>query len=238
MSSASERPNPQQQLDRLEPELDLLARCVSHDLRQPLHVISGYVELVAFKHRDVFDAKGHQLVSKALDGVTRLNTMIDALVDLMRLDLHADREDAIDTNALVDAIFGKLSAQTSELGGLLERGDLPPVSGQPALLAQIFEQLLLNVLRFPGDAPPHGWVSARRLPRAVRFEVLDQGGGIDPRLHSNIFLPFGRGQDPRAGTGMGLAICRKVVDLHRGTMGLDSAPGMGSTFWFELPHQP
>lgn len=238
MSDHPPQRDPQADLDRIEAELNLLARSVSHDLRQPLHVISGYVELVAFKYRNNLDPKGHQLVSKALSGVERMNTMIDALVGLMRIDAHAPWEDRVDTNALVDAALQGLDKEARQAGATLERGDLPAVPGHPALLAQVFEQLLANVLRFPSDDPPHGRVTAIRQPGSVCFAVTDKGPGLDARLHKGIFLPFGRGQDRRAGTGMGLAICSKVMDIHGGCMGLESTVGKGSTFWFELPTEP
>lgn len=234
MSPTSPRTDAQERA-RLEAELALLARSISHDLRQPLHVISGYAELVAFKYRDTLDPKGQQLIGKALAGVERLNVMIDAIVGLMRVDSTAPWDDAIDMNALVDEVLATLRPETEAAGATLTRQALPVVAGHPALLAQLVELLLRNVLQFPGDGPPHGVIGARQVGDRVRFEVRDQGPGLDPRLHASIFQPFGRGQDPRAGTGMGLAIGRKIADLHGGTLGLDSEPGRGSVFWFELP---
>jgi len=225
----------EQEVARFEAEHAMLARCVSHDLRQPLHVISGYVELVAFKYRDSMDPKGKQLIEKALAGVDRMNTMIDSLTGLMRIDVHAPMEASVDINALVDNVITQLKPQSDPLGALLQRRELPSVPGQPALLTQVFEQLLRNVLQFPDDGPPRGLVMARELDGFVRFEVRDQGPGIDQRLHTSIIEPFGKGLDRRAGTGMGLAICRKIVDLHGGELGLDSEPGKGSTFHFTLP---
>ena len=189
---------------RLEAEQALLSRCISHDLRQPLHVISGYVELVAFKYRDTMDPKGQQLIQKAMAGVERMNTMIDGVVGLMRVDTQAPWQPSVDTNALVDQAIAALQPRAEPLSATLERRELPAVPGQPLLLARVFELLLDNVLRFPSEAPPHALVSAQPGPDAVRFEVHDQGPGIDDRLHRSIFEPFGRGLDPRAGTGMGL----------------------------------
>lgn len=226
---------PDEEAERLEAELALLARSVSHDLRQPLHVISGYVELIAYKYRDTLDPKGQQLIGKALAGVERLNTMIDGVVGLMRIDTHTPWEDAVDINALVDDAIARLRPEAEPAGAQLRRGHLPPVAGHPELLGQVFEHLLRNVLQFPGEGPPQGMISARGTPDGVRFEVRDQGPGIDPRLHRSIFEPFGRGQDPRAGTGMGLAHCRKIVGLHGGQLGIDSELGSGATFWFTLP---
>jgi signal transduction histidine kinase len=237
MPHAPEQRTAAQEQERLEAELAMLARCVSDDLRQPLHVISGYAELVAFKYRDVLDPKGHQLIAKSLAGVERLNNMIDALVGLIRIDTSSPWQPDIDTNTLVDEVLTLLRPEAEPLGAVLERGDLPPIAGRPALIAQIFEQLYRNVLRFPGDSPPMGRLSAQRLPAGVRFSLKDQGPGLDPRLHRSIFEPFGRGQDPRAGAGMGLATCRKIVTLHGGTMGIESEAGAGATFWFELPQQ-
>jgi signal transduction histidine kinase len=221
--------------ERLEAEMAMLARCVSHDLRQPLHVISGYVELVAFKYQATFDPKGKQLIGKALAGVERMNDMIDALVGLMRVDAHEPWREHIDVETMVDELLVVLRPEAEPLGARFTRTPLPTVSGRPALLVQVFEQLLRNVMRFPDEGEPRGHISARVEGDRVRFEVRDEGPGIDPRLHASVMEPFGRGQDPRAGSGMGLAICRKVVAIHGGAMGLESAPGEGSTFWFELP---
>ncbi len=227
--------DPAEEAARLRAEHLMLARSISHDLRQPLHVISGYVELVAFKYRAQLDPKGEQLIDKALAGVERMNTMIDGVVGLMRVDPDSPWEPAVDMNRLADEAITLLRPQADPLGAQLERRHLATVPGRPALLAMVFEQLLGNVLRFPGDGPPHGMVSSRPIDGAVRFELRDQGPGIDERLQRSIFEPFGRGQDPRAGTGMGLAICRKIIAIHGGQFGLDSKPGEGSTFWFELP---
>ncbi len=227
--------DPAEEAARLRAEHAMLARSISHDLRQPLHVISGYIELVAFKYRDQLDPKGEQLIDKALAGVDRMNTMIDGVVGLMRVDLDSPWEPAVDMNQVVDDAITLLRPQADPLGAQLERRQLPSIPGRPALLSTVVEQLLGNVLRFPGDGAPRGLVSARPTESGVRFEVRDQGPGIDERLHRSIFEPFGRGQDPRAGTGMGLAICRKIIGLHGGSFGLVSAPGEGSTFWFELP---
>ncbi len=235
MTPPSHPRDAKRELARMEAELELLSRTVSHDLRQPLHVISGYVELIAFKYRDTMDPKGQQLISKALAGVDRMNNMIDGVVGLMRVDTTAPWQPSVDCNALVDDAIAKLTPQAEPVGALLERQDLPAVPGQPELIGRVFEELLANVLRFPGDGRPKGLVTARHAEGAVRFEVRDHGPGVDPRLQASIFEPFGRGQDPRAGVGMGLAICRKIVGLHDGTLGLDSAPGEGSTFHFTLP---
>ncbi len=235
MSTPIHHRDSEQEVARFEAENAMLARCVSHDLRQPLHVVSGYVELVAFKYRDTMDPKGKQLIDKALAGVDRMNTMIDSLVGLMRVDVHAPMETSVDINTMVDDVIAQLKPQTDPLGALLQRRDLPSVPGQPALLAQVFEQLLRNVIQFPGDGPPRGMVMAQELDGFVRFEVRDQGPGIDERLHASILEPFGKGLDRRAGTGMGLAICRKIVGLHGGELGLDSESGKGSTFHFTLP---
>jgi signal transduction histidine kinase len=238
VTTADHTRTPAEETERLEAEMALLARCVSHDLRQPLHVISGYVELIAYKYRDTLDPKGQQLIGKALAGVERLNTMIDGVVGLMRVDAHSPWEPVVDTEALVDQAIALLQPEAEPQGAKLQRQQLPAVPGHPELLGQVFEHLLRNVLQFPGDGPPRGLVTARSVPEGVRFEVRDQGPGIDPRLHASIFEPFGRGQDPRAGTGMGLAHCRKIVGLHGGALGIDSAAGKGTTFWFTLPLDP
>ncbi len=235
MSTTKPPRDPADEVARLEAEMALLARAVSHDLRQPLHVISGYTELVAFKYKDMLDPKGKQLINKAIAGVDRMNTMIDAVVGLMRVDAHAPWSDAVDVKVAVDEAIAKLQPEADPIGAVLTRHELPPVPGQPALLNQAFEALLRNVLQFPGDGPPRGLVVARPGDDSVRFEVRDHGPGIDPRLHASILEPFGRGQDPRAGTGMGLAIVRKIARLHGGELGVTSEPGKGSTFHITLP---
>ena len=211
-----------------------MARSVSHDLRQPLHVISGYVELISFKYRGILDARGVQLVDKAMDGVQRMNDMIDALVGLMRIDAHAARQET-DSGAVLAEVLVQLGPDLASSGGAIERGRLPLVWANPGQLALVFEHLVRNVLRFPGDGPPRGQLTAEARPGAWRFEMRDQGKGLDARLHTSVFEPFGRGIDPRAGIGMGLAVCRKIVALHGGEIGVESPPGQGACFWFTLP---
>ncbi|MFH1465025.1 MAG: ATP-binding protein [Pseudomonadota bacterium] len=222
------------EIARLEAELAVMARCVSHDLRQPLHVISGYVELISFKYRGLLDARGVQLIDKAMDGVQRLNDMIDALVGLMRLEAHAPRAE-VDAGAVLAEVLIRLGPELAACGGSIERGSLPIVVANADQLALVIEHLVRNVLRFPGDGAPHGRLVAHAQDGFWRFEMHDQGKGIDPRLHASIFEPFGRGLDPRAGIGMGLAICRKILTLHGGGIGVESTPGQGACFWFTLP---
>lgn len=222
--------------ERLKAELALVVRSVSHDLRQPLHVISGYIELLSYRYRDTLDAKGGQLLDKALDGVARMNQMIDALVGLARLDAASPWEDAVRCEALFDQVLTELGPAIAATGARIERGPLPVVAGRPALLSQLFEQLVSNVLRFPAQgAAPRGRLDARGEPGFWRFALRDEGPGLDPRLHTSIFEPFGRGLDPRAGTGMGLTLCRKIAELHGGSIGVESQVGAGATFWFTLP---
>jgi len=221
--------------ERLEAELALLARCVSHDLRQPLHVISGYVELISYRYRATFDAKGAQLVDKALEGVQRMNDQIDALVGLMRLDARIPHLAGVDVAEVFAQACARLGPEIDAAGAVIEHGPLPAVCADPGQLELLFEHLLRNVLRFPGDGPPRARLDAAEIPGAWRFGLRDRGNGVDPRLHGAIFEPFGRGLDPRGGTGMGLAICRKVVALHGGEIGVESEPGKGSLFWFTLP---
>jgi signal transduction histidine kinase len=226
--------DPSTELARVEAELAAMARSVSHDLRQPLHVISGYVELVSFKYRGLLDPRGGQLIDKAMDGVQRMNDMIDALVGLMRIDAHAPCQD-VDCDALVAEVLVRLGPDLQAVGGAIERASLPVVSANPDQLQLVFEHLIRNVLRFPGDGPPRGHLTARALPGAWRFELRDQGPGLDARLHASIFEPFGRGLDARAGIGMGLTVCRKIVGLHGGEIGVESTLGQGACFWFTLP---
>ncbi len=233
-SPEKERDRLVEQLGLLEREQALLARSISHDLRQPLHVISGYVELLSYKYGSVLDPRGQQLVERAMSGVQRMNGMIDALVGLMRLDQRAAMSEAVDLEQVWAAAVAGEQELIDQTGAVVTSDPLPSVSGQPAALQLLFTQLLRNALTFRGDQPPRIHLSGRAQSSGWRFELRDNGRGIDPRLHSSIFEPFQRGQHTLDGYGMGLAISSRVVALHGGQLGVDSSLGSGAVFWFTL----
>jgi light-regulated signal transduction histidine kinase (bacteriophytochrome) len=236
-ASALERANIQ--LARSNEELEQFAYVASHDLSEPLRAISGPISLLARRYRDQLDPEADEFIEFAVDGCRRMQAMIDDLLAFSRAGRVDGELEAVDCNLLVDAVIAGLGARIAETGAIVRVEPLPTVASQPTQLGQVFQNLIANALKFiPQGVVPEVVVSAEQTGDEWRFSVTDNGIGIEPRHGERIFGMFKRlhGRTEYAGSGIGLALCKRIVEREGGRISVDAAPsGQGSCFWFALP---
>ena len=221
------------ELRRSLAELERFADIAAHDLREPLMAIT---QLTALLERGVDSQRG-EIVTHLRAAAAHGSRLVDGLLDLARVGRGAPPAEPVDLRRVIEDLLDTLGPQIEAAGARVEIGPLPTVLGVEGELARVFQNLLANALKFRGDAPPVVAVSAARSPREWTLTVADNGPGVSERNRERIFELFARGQvDGEApGTGLGLAVCRKVVELHGGRIWVEPAPGGGSAFRLTLP---
>jgi PAS domain S-box-containing protein len=229
-----------QELARSNEELQQFAYVASHDLQEPLRMVASYTQLLGRRYKGKLDADADEFIRYAVDGVTRMQRLIQDLLAYSRVGTRGRQPRPCDAGRALERATANLQAAIQETHATVLGGPLPPVLADETQLAQVFQNLVGNALKFHGDAPPHVEVAGERQGDEVRFTVKDRGIGIDPQYFDRIFIIFQRlhGKEEYPGTGIGLAICKKIVERHGGRIGLDSQQGQGSTFWFTLPAAP
>jgi len=223
-------------LRRSNAELEQFASFVSHDLKSPLHVILANIELIDLQASERLPPEMRSSLERVGHAATRMATLIDDLLAYARLGAQGEPR-AVSCQVLVDQVIADLAGLVEESAATITRDALPVVLAHPVQLEQVFRNLVENALKFRSDAPPRIHLGCRRVDGAWEFSVADNGIGIEPRHQEAIFGVFRRLHANTAvpGTGIGLAVCRKVVERHGGRIGVDSVPGQGSTFRFTIP---
>ena len=223
-------------LARSNSDLQQFAYVASHDLQEPLRMVSSYTQLLARRYKDRLDADADEFIGYAVDGAARMQTLINDLLDYSRLGTPEGSFEAVDCNGLLDQVVADLRPNTEGSGGEISYADLPTVNADRPQLAQVFQNLIGNAIKFRGEEPPSIQVSAGRLDGAWVFSVSDNGIGIEPEYADRIFVIFQRlvTREQYPGTGIGLAICKKIVENHGGRIWFESEPGKGTTFFFSL----
>ena len=224
-------------LERSNHDLEQYAQMASHDLQAPLATIDLYLRLI---ERRLPDASQEELV-QLLEGVggstDRMRSLVRDLLHLARVGRGEPRRETLDTRAVLDRALENLAGPIEERGADVSAGPLPIVSGDPGQLSLLFQNLLGNAIKFSDHDAPHVSVTASIEGAEAQFAVRDNGIGIDPQHAERIFQPFQRlhGEDRYEGTGIGLAICQRIVSHHGGRIWAESTVGGGSTFRFTLP---
>lgn len=218
-------------------ELEQFAYVASHDLQEPLRMVASYTELLGEKYRGELDATADKYIAYAVDGARRMQVLINDLLKFSRIDRHSLAATSVDAAAVLEEALKALEKSIQESGAIVAHEHLPTVTADRTLFLQVFQNLIGNALKFRGEQPPAVSVNAHANGTEWVFSVRDNGIGIDPRYRDRIFLMFQRlhGRDQYPGTGIGLAICKKVVERHGGRIWVESEPGHGSTFYFTLP---
>jgi PAS domain S-box-containing protein len=221
------------ELRRSHAELERFADIAAHDLREPLMAIS---QLTALLERGV-ESQREEIIAHLRAAVAHGRRLVDGLLDLARIGRNTAPEQRVDLRQLIDQLLETLAPQIEAAGARVEVGPLPIVRGVEGELARVFQNLLVNALKFRGDDAPVIEVSAARGPGEWTLTVRDNGPGISARNRDRIFDLFARGhsEDAAPGNGLGLAVCRKVVELHGGRIWVEPAPGGGSAFRLTLP---
>lgn len=227
-----------EELRRSNAELEQFAYVASHDLQEPLRKVASFCQMLERRYGDVLDERGKQYVQYAVDGAGRMQKLIDDLLSFSRVGSSARPGGEADLKAALDAALHNLAGVREETGAEVTADDLPRVPGDETLLTQLLQNLIGNAIKFRGDDAPHVHIAARRTGVMWEFACRDNGIGIDPKHAERVFLIFQRlhGTTEYAGTGIGLALCKKIVEYHGGTIWLDeTGDEPGATFRWTLP---
>ena len=238
-----------EELETSNEQLEQFAYAASHDLREPLRMVTSYLDLIDRRYGDEFDADGEEFLAFARDGAERMDATIDALLEYSRVETQGGAFEAVDLDAVLDDVLADLQFKLEESDADLTRESLPTVRGDESQLRQVFQNLLSNAIEYSGDEPPRIHVAATveesadtaaadaSEGTAWRISVRDEGPGIPADGTDRIFEIFQRlhSSDEQAGSGIGLALCHRIVERHGGEIWVDSEPGEGSTFSFTLP---
>lgn len=228
-------------LEQRNRELQDFAYVASHDLQEPLRKIRAFADLLREDYGDRIDEMGQYYLERMHDGAERMSTLIADLLAFSRITTRGQPFQEVDLKALVNDVLIDLEMAMADEHGMVEVGDLPVIEADPTQMRQLFQNLIGNALKFHReDVPPLVQITARTEPDAgevCHIEVTDNGIGFDEKYLDRIFSPFQRlhGRGKYTGTGMGLAICRRIVERHNGTIAAHSQAGEGSTFIITLP---
>jgi two-component system, chemotaxis family, sensor kinase Cph1 len=236
-------------LERSNEELQRFATVASHDLREPLRVVSGFADLLARRHGDELGPEGQRFIEAITGGVARMDEMIADLLAYARAGRIDEPLEPVDANEVVTDVLDGLQRAIEDANAHVEVDPLPMVNGNGAALRQLFQNLIANAIKFVDDGPPRVRVWAAEVPEGWRFTIRDNGIGIDADKAERIFGMFTRlhSAERYPGTGVGLAVCQRIVDVHGGRIWVEPAPGGGSQFMFTIarakpaarsPHEP
>jgi PAS domain S-box-containing protein len=226
------------ELERSNAELEQFAYVASHDLQEPLRMVASYTQLLERHYGTALDDDAREYIGYAVDGVKRMRELIMDLLAYSRVGSRSGAFETTDAGRVLEQTIADLAAAIEESGAVVTHDPLPTVTADAGQLGQLLQNLLGNALKFHRDGvTPRVHIGARREGTFWVFSVNDNGIGIEPEYHERIFSIFQRlhGRGEYAGTGIGLAICKKIVERHGGRLWLDSTPGEGTTFHFSFP---
>jgi PAS domain S-box-containing protein len=222
------------ELTRSNKDLEQFAYVTSHDLQEPLRMIAGYTQLLQQRYKDKLDEDANQFIFYTVDGVMRMQNLINDLLTYSRLGTSSEALEPVDCNAVLDEVLATLQMTIEENGAVIKYRPLPNIRADRTQLLQLFQNLIGNAIKFRSDKPPIISITAKPQDKQWLFSVSDNGIGIEPQYLERIFVIFQRlhTRDKYPGTGIGLAICKKIVERHGGRIWAESQLGKGSTFHF------
>ena len=242
----TERKHAEEQLKKMNTELmrsneDLqqFAYVASHDLQEPLRMVSSYVQLLARRYRDKLDEDAHDFIDFAVDGVTRMQTLINDLLQYSRVSTRGKPFTQTNISKVLEKTIRNLKVALEESGAVIKYKSLPTVPADESQLLQVFQNLIGNSIKFRGNNPPEIHVSAKKQNNHWVFSIRDNGIGIEPQYSDRIFVIFQRLHRKKEypGSGIGLTISKKIIERHGGGIWFESEPGKGTTFYFTLPEK-
>jgi PAS domain S-box-containing protein len=225
------------ELARSNAELEQFASIVSHDLQEPLRMVRSFAELLAERYRGRLDPDADEFIGYMVDGAERMQALIQALLEFSRVSTRGRPFSRTDVHEVLVRVLRDLSVSLQEARATVTHDPLPAVMGDSLQLGQLLQNLIGNAVKFRGAEAPRVHVGAERQPGEWVFSVRDNGIGIDPAECERIFRWFERAhpQGRRPGTGIGLAICKRIAERHGGRIWVESQPGQGSLFCFTIP---
>ena len=228
------------ELERSNADLEQFAYVASHDLQEPLRKISSYGELLQERYGDALDDRGRRYAAYMVDGVRRLQELIHALLAYSRLNRSGEAFGPVSLEDVLSQVLTDMDVAVREAGAVIRCKSLPTIWGSGVEIGQLFQNLLSNAIKFRGTAPLQIEISAENRSADWLIKVRDNGIGIEPEYRDRIFVVFQRlhSRSEVPGTGIGLAICKKIVERHGGRIWVESQPGMGSTFCLTLMPPP
>jgi len=225
------------ELARSNAELEQFAYVASHDLQEPLRMVASYTQLLAKRYRGRLDGDADEFIAYAVDGVTRMQSQIQDLLNYSRLGKKGMDFEPTDCAAVLDRALVNLKVAIEESGATVTSDPLPAVTGDANQLVQLFQNLIGNAVKFRNHERPLIHVSAKRNGNEWLFSVHDNGIGFEPQFAERIFVIFQRlhAKGDHPGTGIGLAVCKKIVERHGGRIWAEAEPSQGATFYFSIP---
>lgn len=226
-----------EELRRSNAELERFTHVASHDLQEPLRMITSYVQLLERRYKGRLDQDADEFIAYAVQGADRMKQLIQGLLAYARVNTRGDAFEEVRLGEVLDEVVQVLQVAIAESGAVLTRDPLPTVLADPTQMGQLLQNLVANALKFRGAGPPVLHVSAERREGEWIVSIRDNGIGIEPVYFDRIFIVFQRlhGMSEYSGTGLGLALCKKIVERHGGRIWVESQPGQGSIFSFSLP---
>jgi PAS domain S-box-containing protein len=225
------------ELARSNAELEHLANITSHEMDEPLHMVARCLNLLERRYKGKLDSNTEKVIGHALEGVNRMQRLVNDLLAYSRVSTEGKDFRPTNCEAMFACALANLKAKVEESGAVVSHDALPIVMADDSQMTQLFQNLISNAIKFCGEEPPSVHVSAKKKENEWLFSVQDNGIGIDPEHFERIFMIFQRLHDEidYPGTGIGLSICKKIVERHGGYIWVDSEPGRGSRFYFTIP---
>ncbi len=223
-------------LERSNKELEQFAYVASHDLQEPLRMISSYTQILAQRYEGQLDEKAHKYIDYAVDGAVRMQGLINDLLAYSRVNTQGKSLETVDSHSVLGTTLRNLAVDIEENRAIVINDDLPIVRADATQLSQVFQNLISNSIKFRGADLPRINISARDVGHEWIFSVQDNGIGIEAKYVDKVFVIFQRLHTRKEypGTGIGLAICKRIVERHGGRIWYESEPGKGVTFYFTL----
>jgi two-component system, chemotaxis family, sensor kinase Cph1 len=224
-------------LTRSNSELEQFAYVASHDLQEPLRMVTSYTQLIEQRYKGKLDADADEFIGYAVDGANRMRRLIDDLLSYSRVNKRGNPFRPTESQLALDVALKNLQRSIEENGAVVTHDQLPEVMADEGQLVQLLQNLIGNAIKFHAKEPPRVHVSAKHLQeKEYLFSVQDNGIGIDPQYFDRLFKIFQRlhTKEEYPGTGIGLALCKRIVERHGGRIWLESQPGKGTTVYFTL----